>query len=357
MTSSGNFSRTASVPVIEPDTNIVTKIVGQLETPAPSFWEEAGQAAPTIGEHDRLAAKLPALASIEVSRIPDDRTIKRETLLVAAWNAERLKYRAASAGLIKTTEADIVLLSEADIGMARSGNRHTVADLARDLGMSYAYGVEFVEMGLGDSREREWHQNEANAVGFHGNAILTHLPLLDVALIRLDNGGVWWSDAMDGQGRFGYRMAIAARLETETGPLVAVVAHLESKSDAVDRARQTGRLLEAVDRFAGDLPVVIGGDFNTNALPEPCRDPLGFEPLFNALAEHGYDWNCANDFALTQRTRPDGTPIPPFARLDWLFTRNIGVSNPRTIAAIDENGAAISDHELVIADISTRDRR
>ncbi|NKB79971.1 hypothetical protein HED49_20590 [Ochrobactrum daejeonense] len=104
-----------------------------------------------MDEHDRLAAKLPALASIEVNRIPDDRTITRETLLVAAWNAERLKYREASAERIQATGADIVLLSEADIGMARSGNRHTVADLARDLGMSYAYGVEFVEMGLGDS--------------------------------------------------------------------------------------------------------------------------------------------------------------------------------------------------------------
>ncbi|MBB5703960.1 endonuclease/exonuclease/phosphatase family metal-dependent hydrolase [Ochrobactrum daejeonense] len=356
MTASDNFSRIASAPVVEPEPNMVTKIVSQLETPAPLFWEEAGQAAPTMDEHDRLAAKLPALASIEVNRIPDDRTITRETLLVAAWNAERLKYREASAERIQATGADIVLLSEADIGMARSGNRHTVADLARDLGMSYAYGVEFVEMGLGDSREREWHRNEANAVGFHGNAILTRLPMLDVTLIRLDDGGVWWSDAMDGQGRFGYRMAIAARLQTEAGSLAAVAAHLESKSDATDRARQTARLLEAVDRFAGDLPVVIGGDFNTNALPEQCRDPLGFEPLFNVLAEHGYDWERANDFALTQRTRPDGTPTPPFARLDWLFTRNIGASNPRTIAAIDETNAAISDHELVIADISPRDR-
>ncbi|NKB79970.1 hypothetical protein HED49_20585 [Ochrobactrum daejeonense] len=135
--------------------------------------------------------------------------------------------------------------------------------------------------------------------------------MLDVTLIRLDDGGVWWSDAMDGQGRFGYRMAIAARLQTEAGSLAAVAAHLESKSDATDRARQTARLLEAVDRFAGDLPVVIGGDFNTNALPEQCRDPLGFEPLFNVLAEHGYDWERANDFALTQRTRPDGTPTRP----------------------------------------------
>jgi len=72
-----------------------------------------------------------------------------------------------------------------DIGMARSGNRHTVAELAVALGMGYAYGIEFIELGLGDEREEEWHKDERNAAGFHGNAILSRYPLNDFALIRL----------------------------------------------------------------------------------------------------------------------------------------------------------------------------
>lgn len=238
------------------DANIVTAVADRLEAPSSAFWVEARQAAPTMEEHDRLAATISALSVVEVHRAQPAARVEGPALMVAAWNAERLKYHAPSVELLKTQQPDIILLTEADIGMARSGNRHTVAELARDLGMSYAYGVEFAEIGLGDSREQEWHKDETNSVGFHGNALLTRLPLSDAALIRLDDGGVWWTDAMDGQGRFGHRMAIAARVETPFGPIIAVSAHLESKSDAEDRARQTIRLLEAVDRLAGDLPVV-----------------------------------------------------------------------------------------------------
>ena len=53
---------------------------------------------------------------------------------IAAWNAERCKYLPESAVLLEGIGADIVLLTELDIGMARSGNRHTVRELARKMG-------------------------------------------------------------------------------------------------------------------------------------------------------------------------------------------------------------------------------
>ncbi|WP_454855752.1 hypothetical protein [Rhizobium binxianense] len=190
------------------DRNIVTAVVAALPAPSAAFFDEARAADLTKEEHDRLAGQLPALSAIEVarSRAADTAPTGNNTT-VAAWNAERLKYHAPSVELVRRSGADVLLLSEADLGMARAGNRHTVAELARDLDMSYVYGVEFVELGLGDSREREWHANETNSVGFHGNALLTRLPIQDAALIRLDDGGVWWTDARDGQGRLGSRMA------------------------------------------------------------------------------------------------------------------------------------------------------
>jgi endonuclease/exonuclease/phosphatase family metal-dependent hydrolase len=333
------------------DRNIITATLARLPVPSPAFFDEARGAALTAAEHDRLAGALPALSAIEVVRREASGGYAGHGSTVAAWNAERLKYHAPSVELVRRSGADILLLSEADLGMARAGNRHTVADLARDLGMSYVYGVEFVELGLGDSRERAWHANETNAVGFHGNALLTRLPIRDAALIRLDDGGVWWMDAEDGQGRLGSRMAIAAQIETGKGPIVAAVAHLESKSDPEDRGRQTSRLVEALDKLAGDLPVVIGGDFNTNAVPAGSREPEAHEPLFGILARAGYGWNSANDFAVTQRTRPDGTPLPPFTRIDWLFTRGFAASRPSTLPAVDAAGAAISDHELLVATV------
>ncbi|MBE1508990.1 endonuclease/exonuclease/phosphatase family protein [Rhizobium viscosum] len=333
------------------DRNLLAAAVDGLTVPSATFFDEARAAEPTQAEHDRLAATLPALSTIEVVRTANDASIG-DGLVIAAWNAERLKYHAPSVELVRQSGADILLLTEADLGTARAGNRHTVADLARDLGMSYAFGVEFVELGLGDSREREWHKGETNAVGFHGNALLSRLPLLDAALIHLDDGGTWWTNAKDGQGRIGGRMAIAARVETAVGPILAVSVHLESKTDVEDRARQTSRLIAAVEKLAGNLPVVIGGDFNTNILPAGTRQPEAHEPLFGLLAEAGYHWEAANDFALTQRMRPDGTPEPPFARLDWLFTRGLAASEAVTVPAVDADGAAISDHELVKARFS-----
>ncbi|MBB3309968.1 endonuclease/exonuclease/phosphatase family metal-dependent hydrolase [Rhizobium sp. BK196] len=333
------------------DRNLLAAAVQALAVPSATFFDEARAAEPTQTEHDRLAATLPALSTIEVVRTANDASIGAG-LVIAAWNAERLKYHAPSVELIRKSDADILLLTEADLGTARAGNRHTVADLARDLGMSYAFGVEFVELGLGDSREREWHKGETNAAGFHGNALLSRLPLLNAALIRLDDGGTWWTDAKDGQGRIGGRMAIAAKIETAFGPILAVSVHLESKTDIADRARQTKRLIAAVEKLADGLPVVLGGDFNTNILPEGSREPEAHEPLFGLLAEAGYHWDAANDFALTQRTRPDGTPQPPFARLDWLFTRSLSASDAMTVAAVDADGAAISDHELIKAHFS-----
>lgn len=334
------------------DRNLVAVAVETLVAPSAAFFRDARSAKMTQAEHDRLAAALPALSTIEVVNV-DSGTGVGNGLVIAAWNAERLKYHAPSVALVRQSGADILLLSEADLGTARAGNRHTVADLARDLGMSYVFGVEFVELGLGNSRERERHKGQTNSIGFHGNALLSRLPLQDAALIRLDDGGTWWTDAKDGQGRIGGRMAIAAKIETVFGPILAVSVHLESKTDVEDRSRQTKRLIETIDRLAGDLPVVIGGDFNTNILPSGSREPGVHEPLFGLFAEAGYRWETANDFAPTRRSGPDGIPQPPFTRLDWLLARGLAAGEAVTAPAVDADGVAISDHELVKARFST----
>lgn len=335
--------------------HVVASAVPALPKPPAALFEEAERAELTRAEHDRLALDLPALNALEVREAPAAAP-SGPVLGIAAWNAERLKHRAPSAALLAATGADVLLLTETDCGMARSGNRHTTADLAADCGMGYAYGVEFVELGLGDDRERRWHRGESNRTGFHGNALLSRLAIEDAALIRLDDGAVWWLDAPKGQRRLGWRMAVAARLAAASGPLIAVSVHLESKSDPADRARQVARLLAAVDRLADGLPVVIGGDFNTKALDADAAlwwdDPAAQEPLFGAMAASGFDWHASNTRETTMRTLPDGKPQPPFHRLDWLFTRGLAVRSPATVPAVDEAGAAISDHDLIAIRVS-----
>lgn len=327
---------------------IITRRAGVLPAPDPILLADAAFA--PDDSHDRFAAQVPALAAVEHRPAPVERPVPPR-LRVAAWNAERLKHHAPSAALLRG--ADVVLLTEADIGMARSGNRHTVRDLAEALGMGWAYGVEFVELGLGDARECEWHADEDNRVGLHGNAILSRHPLLDPAIIPLDAGGTWFAGRSGNQRRLGGRMAIAARLDAKR-PLWLVAAHLESHSDAADRGRQGERLVAAIDRLVpAGAGVVLGGDFNTTEAAGSPDAPEAVEPLFAVLRDAGFDWRRCNAPVPTQRTRPDGTPVPPFAKLDWLFTRHVEAEAPATIPAIDETGAAISDHEVVVVTVVT----
>jgi endonuclease/exonuclease/phosphatase family metal-dependent hydrolase len=325
---------------------IITRRAGVLPAPDPILLADAALAPDDA--HDRFAAEVPALHAVEHRPAPVDRPVGAR-LSVAAWNAERLKYHAASAALLRG--ADVVLLTEADIGMARSGNRHTVRDLAEALGMGWAYGVEFVELGLGDARECQWHADEDNRIGLHGNAILSRHKLLDPVVIPLDPGGTWFAGRSGNQRRLGGRMAIAARLDTPR-PLWLVAAHLESHSDAADRGRQSERLAAAIDRLVpAGAGVVLGGDFNTTEALGSLEAPE--EPLFAVLRDAGFDWRRCNAPGPTQRTRPDGTPMPPFAKLDWLFTRQVEAEAPETIPAVDSMGAAISDHDLVAATVVT----
>ena len=56
---------------------------------------------------------------------------------------------------------------------------------------------------------------------------------------------------------------------------------------------------------------------------------MPYEPMFETLQARGYDWESCNvPLAPTQRTRPDGTPPPPFGKIDWLFARGLRCTEP-----------------------------
>ncbi|MBI3711204.1 MAG: endonuclease/exonuclease/phosphatase family protein [Proteobacteria bacterium] len=335
-----------------------SRIAAELPAPPPAIIAAARSAPHTREEHDRLSAAIPALATIE--QVPPARPAPvGDRITVAAFNVERGSHPEAAARLIADARVDAALLTELDIGMARSGNRHTLRELAGPLGAGYALGVEFVELGLGDSRERAWHAGVENAIGLHGNAVLSRHRLTDPARIALDDGALWFDGARNGERRIGGRMALAARLADGKRPLWLVAVHLESHSDPADRARQIEWLLRGLDRMAGGAAAVIGGDLNTNKLP---RDPSGLsalfdnpsavEPLFERFRSAGFDWRTVNTTEPTQRTRPDGTPRPPFNRIDWLAVRGASGSSPRTVPAVDMTGRVISDHDMIVADIT-----
>jgi endonuclease/exonuclease/phosphatase family metal-dependent hydrolase len=329
-----------------------------LEAPSQDVLAAAANAPPTLAEHHGLAAASGVFDAVECGNggtsVALDAPIR-----VAAWNGERLKFASDSAEFVRRAGADILFLTESDVGMARSDNRHTCAELAAALGMSYAFGVEFLELGLGDGRERETLGGAANRLGFHGNAILSRGPIGDPFVLRLDDGGVWWTNAKDGQQRLGWRMAVGGWVELGTTRVLVASAHLESKSDAADRAAQVARLVRCLDARAEGAPILVGGDFNTKDLPGETGEagwfehPDGVEPLFAELRKAGFVWEDANTAETTQRPSRTSTPATPHRRLDWLFHRGLKAWRPTVLPALDTAGAALSDHDLVAADFRT----
>ncbi|ARE40343.1 hypothetical protein RGUI_2202 [Rhodovulum sp. P5] len=340
--------------------NPITTAVPAIIPPTMEDRTKAIVAGGNRAAHDRFMASWACLNSIEVAPPPAP-PAPTENLTVAAWNIERCKRVAANAWRIGQAQADIVLATEMDLGMARSGQRHTTADLAAALGMGHAFGVEFVELGLGDAYETARHAGETNLHGLHGNALLSRWPLKNAALIPLDDGAEWYVRAPkgDGQHRVGGRMAMAAQIDLATGPLTLVSVHFESESDASGRAAQARRLLDSVDAIYGAGPCVIGGDLNTRGFldagvgtEEMLSDPAQTEPCFTAFAEHGFDWRASNTGATTTRPHPAAPRDTPLKTLDWLFTRGVTAKNAFVAPAICDQGLYLSDHELIGVEIA-----
>jgi endonuclease/exonuclease/phosphatase family metal-dependent hydrolase len=244
--------------------------------------------------------------------------------------------------------------------MARTGNVDTAGTIADALGFASAFGVEFVELGLGDESEREEAAGGSNACGLHGNAVVSASPLEGPAVVRLpDFGGVWFA-ADSSQPRVGGRMAVVATVTLDGVPVQVASTHLENRTSADHRAKQLEELLRAIDERSGGGPAIVGGDFNTvgadidvlldraavRALreDEPWRFtwPVVYEPLFEVARAHGFAWTHANVAAPTMDQAFAGLPDLVPMRLDWILVRDLVARRPTVVPA---NG--LSDHHMV----------
>ncbi|MCB1488834.1 MAG: endonuclease/exonuclease/phosphatase family protein [Bauldia sp.] len=317
-----------------------------LTAPTEAERDDLRAAAKTGAVHRALIAGLACMNRVETSVGPVSGGL-RFPLTVAAWNLERGLSPEASADLLLAERADLVLLSEIDNGMARTAQRHVARDIADRLDMDYAYGVEFLELGLGSAVEKELAGDASNDNGFHGNALMTAAPMIAPAMIRLDDHGHWFNEET-GQPRVGGRCAIVATIPLDVGAIVAVSVHLENRADGNYRAAQMETLLDCLAGYAGDLPIVIGGDLNTAVETD---DDFDREPLFAIAAEAGFERHGGLSGEVTTRvSRLSRNPAPP-CRLDWFLTRGLAVTESRVVAALGPDGTPLSDHELIVAEI------
>ncbi len=315
--------------------------------------------------HRDLLAELGFLDDVEVAPPPRARPAAASARVVC-WNAERGGELESAALVLAEARPDLLLLCELDCGMARSGQRHTARELSRRLGCGYVFGVEYLELGLGDERERTRCAGQRNRIGYHGAAIASPSPIRAPELVRLERSGRWFDGTL-GERRVGGRMALLGSLTLAGIDVTVASVHLESHSDPDERSAQLARLLEAIERRAPGGPALIGGDLNTSSLSrqemqdrdrlaaalrddaQRLRNPVPHEPLFRMAEALGYDWracNCLNES--TQRVRSADASVRGSLRLDWFLTRGLLASEPTVIAAVAPDCArALSDHEMI----------
>jgi endonuclease/exonuclease/phosphatase family metal-dependent hydrolase len=328
----------------------------QMRTELPQITEAQRQAilhAPrTADAHRALLASLPAMNAVQVGGTPSATALPAD-FTVVAWNLERCLFPGASAEHLEGVAPDVVLLSEMDHGMARTKQRHTTADMAAALGMTYAYGVEFFEIGLGGETERAYCEDDFNARGWHGNAVLSKVPFGRATMFRLDDHGHWFSPdhgADPDQPRIGGRNAIAAVLPTVQGAVCVISTHLESNAGADHRAAQFRRLMDAAEAFAPDMPILIGGDLNTGNNSPPDYHWRA-ETLFADAEARDFDWSFTAD---GMTTRPSLiTPHPKRQmKLDWICGRGLAPEASGVIPSVRADGTPLSDHDAVYARVT-----
>jgi endonuclease/exonuclease/phosphatase family metal-dependent hydrolase len=208
-------------------------------------------------DFDRLLSHVwhEQLAPPAIERAP-------RPLRAVAWNIERgirlddiirlLNEHTALAN------ADALLLSELDWGMARTGNRFVAREIASSLGMNYAFAPCYVALTKGAGREKD--AGGENRESLHGNALLSRFPMHSVHSLALPNG----KDKMQGaEKRIGSQRAVIADIELPSGMLRAVSLHLDAHSSQRHRYLQMRQLLRHLETLQPQLPVLIGGDWNT----------------------------------------------------------------------------------------------
>jgi len=207
-----------------------------------------------------LTDGLVGLDHVDVDNsISPHKECKGSSLKIIEFNAERGRWWLEVSTLDEVRQADVIILNEMDIGMARSDQQHTVRQMAYFLGMNYAWGLEFLELTRGDESDRVFApEHLPNFHGLHGNAFLTRCEISDAAIFR-DKIGGYFSDkpsfvtANGLEKRLGGRMGLFGRIHINNS--VVVVGAIHKLGEGGDNNHES-----EIKKYIGGSKAVVAGD-------------------------------------------------------------------------------------------------
>lgn len=192
----------------------------------------------------------------------DDVGSDTRTVRAVAWNIERgsrlqgIVEAFRKHPVLRTSE--LLLLTELDWGMARSGNRIVPRELAEALRLNYVFAPCYIALNKGSGLEAE--SEGENEQALHGNALMSRYKLGRAHSLALPNG----KDKLAAtEKRLGSQRAVIADVAHPAGEFRAVSLHLDAHSTPAHRHLQMRLLLEHLERLQPQMPTVIGGDWNT----------------------------------------------------------------------------------------------
>lgn len=312
---------------------------------------------------------IPQFSQVEIHSPAQAPAEAPEALGALVFNMERGVHLAELEDFLESCPAvrpfDVILANELDDGCVRSGGRNTALELARRLGMNAVFGLEFIEL-----------VNEADPKGFHGNAIFSRWPIRWAKAVRLPERYNWYFDR---QRRIGGRLAILAELDVAGTPVGVGTIHLENRTHGPGRQAQLETALAEAEAMFPGMPVILGGDLNTNTFdgrdkdaiqaiagsPELQRrcleDVAAWEGCLPAAERAGYRLLPDRPAATRRKPLPGGGHLD--LRLDWLLVRGAEAGESRTVSTRKQDcsfapegsalaaftGEELSDHNAVWA--------
>jgi endonuclease/exonuclease/phosphatase family metal-dependent hydrolase len=187
-------------------------------------------------------------------------TAPRARATILDWNIDRGKDIDDIEGQMRQFNPDLCIFQEVDLNARRSGGIDVAKKLAEDFRMNYVFAPEFEELSQGTS------ENPA----YHGQALLTKLPIRSSRMLRFAHQSDFWkprrllkSSMPLWQRREGGRMALITELDNGGKPLVIYNLHLESRGNDHLRLLQLEEVLDDAKQYPPETSVIIAGDLNT----------------------------------------------------------------------------------------------
>lgn len=324
----------------------------------------------------------------------------------AAWNIERGLRLDSIVRVFREhpvlCDADVLLLTELDYGMARTEHRCVAREIAESLELNYVFAPCYINLNKGSGLEV--HTSGENTQALHGNALFSRYPLNNAHSLALPNG----KDKMRGkEKRLGQQTAVIADVELPSGHVRLVSLHLDAHSTQRHRHRQMKLVLDHLEGLQPRLPVLIGGDWNTSTYNSrrAVYSIAGFfrrvmmgvghvienhylhpdrwfeRALFAELEKRGYDYRNLNEAGVgtlpydvrdlaVNTNMGDWVPrwcfwflnraLEPYGgrcslKLDWFAGRGITPvrdSPPRVVGNLDDEAGKLSDHDAIVLDFT-----